>query len=85
MYRAYEREGYSHFIILGAISPFRFVPDVPRMYFSRPLKTPQVYEDIGREIIFRSSNPPSYTIDGDIFPGEEEMTISVGPKVTFIR
>ncbi len=85
MYRAYEREGYIHFIILGAISPFRFVPDVPRMYLGRPLKTPQVYEDIGREIIFRSSNPPSYTIDGDIFPGEEEMTISVGPKVTFIR
>jgi len=85
MYRAYEREGYLPFIILARINPARLASKVHRLYLGKPTNLPQAYEDIGKEIIIRSSNPPSYTIDGDIFPGEEEMTISVGPRVKFIR
>ncbi len=85
MYRAYEREGYLPFIILSRINPIRILPKIPRIYLGKPLKMSQVYESIGREIIIRSEKPPSYTIDGDIFPGEQEMRISVGPRVNFVR
>lgn len=85
MYRAYEREGYLPFLILSRTNPIRIVPRIPRFYLGKPLKMPQVYESIGREIIIRSANPPSYTIDGDILPGEQEMRISVGPRVNFVK
>ncbi len=82
--RCQEREGAFHLIgvtagALGVATSF------PRIRLGLPLDESKFPNEVSEQAIFRSSEPISYTIDGDMHVAESgEVTLECGPRLEII-
>lgn len=74
-----------HLHLIGVAEPvWGLTAALPRIRLARPTKREHIEDHVGREIVLEATEPVLYTIDGDMYPGEQRMTFRVGPQVTFI-
>jgi diacylglycerol kinase (ATP) len=57
---------------------------LPAMRRARLMEDPEVAMELGKRLVMRSPDPIPYTIDGDSFPGNNELVIQVGPRVQLV-
>jgi diacylglycerol kinase family enzyme len=67
-----------------ACSVTRLLMLLPAMRRARLMEDPDVTIELGKRLVMRSPDPIPYTIDGDSFPGNNELVIEVGPRVQLV-
>jgi diacylglycerol kinase family enzyme len=64
-----------------ACSVFRFVLDLPRIWFARPLSAADVVQGSARTLHIQAAGPQVYMIDGDFHRAGPALTVAVGPEL----
>ncbi|RJO69573.1 MAG: hypothetical protein C4523_06040 [Myxococcales bacterium] len=66
-------------------SPLSFAPDIPLVWFARPIHPRNAHEMLAKEMTIEAEKPFYYTQDGDMYTCEDgKMKIAIGPRVTII-
>ncbi|MEL6349447.1 MAG: diacylglycerol kinase family protein [Myxococcota bacterium] len=65
--------------------PLQMAASLPRIRLAMPVLRDDVEDHIAAEIRLESSEPISYTIDGDMYSGEQTLRFRAGPRVRFIK
>ncbi|MEE2752306.1 MAG: diacylglycerol kinase family protein [Myxococcota bacterium] len=75
----------NHLEIMGlACSILRLVLLLPRVRLALPVADDEVEVELARKVVMRSERPIPYTLDGDFFPGSEELVLEVGPRIELV-
>lgn len=75
----------SHLHLIGVGEPvWALVASLHRIRMALPMHRAHVEDHVAREVVLRAAEPVAYTIDGDMYPGEQNLTFRAGPTVTFI-
>lgn len=75
-----------HFHAVGiATSTLGVVRALPYIWRARFPDDELVVDQVVKELIIRGREPVKYMLDGDFFPGTEEVRLRIGPGVDFIR
>ncbi|MBA2664466.1 MAG: diacylglycerol kinase [Bradymonadaceae bacterium] len=82
--RCQERDGAFH--LLGIISrPLELALQLPRIRFGLPVAEDKMRSAVTSRAIFRSEEPISYTIDGDMHTAQSGLvTLEAGPGIDII-
>ena len=67
-----------------ATSTFGVVRALPYIWRARLPDDSEIVDQVAREVVIRGEAPVKYMLDGDFFPGQAEVRLSVGPSVEFI-
>jgi diacylglycerol kinase family enzyme len=82
-YRTLERP--DHFAILGIhCSPVSLALELGRIHRGQAIRRDKVISQVARTVTLASEEPFSYTIDGDLYSGARELTLSAGPRVKLV-
>jgi diacylglycerol kinase family enzyme len=82
-YRCDEKPG--HFAFLGMHCPaVSLAAELPRIFMGRAMRRDKAISVVARDCHIRGDEPFGYTIDGDIYTGARELTISTGPRLRLI-
>lgn len=66
-------------------SPFQILPDIPFIWFGRPMHPTNTQEYVAKHVTIEAEEGFHYTLDGDMYFCEDgKMDISVGPRVQVI-
>ena len=82
-YKAPTHPGNLHAVGF-ACSGFTVVRELPRIWRAQPTRSPDILDDVAKELILRSPLPIGYMIDGDFHRGGQEVVVRVGPRVDFV-
>ena len=72
-------------VIAMTCSPLNIVKVLPHLWFAKPTRKPYITDKIGKKVHFLYDTPQVSTMDGDVYPPQNEETICVGPAVTFLH
>jgi diacylglycerol kinase family enzyme len=73
------------FALLGIhCRPVPLILDLPRIWRARPMRRDKTISAVARQAKIESDEPFSYTIDGDLYEGVKELTLSTGPRLRII-
>ncbi|MFH0899175.1 MAG: diacylglycerol kinase family protein [Pseudomonadota bacterium] len=64
--------------------PHELVAELPRVLSALPLSRHKVIKAVASKVSIESEEPFSYTIDGDLYHGVNELTIATGPLLKLI-
>ena len=80
------REEPDHFPLLGIhCGPFGVVTDLRRIHRGKPMRRDKVISVVAKEVVLRPDEPFTYTIDGDVYTAEGELSLGIGPRLRLIR
>ena len=77
LYRAREREGYFH-VVATALPPMRVLAQVHRFFAGKPLRGPNHFDALARELVFQTPEPEGYFLDGELYKARE-LVLTPGP------
>lgn len=82
-YQVYSHPQHLH--LIGVAEPvWGLTMSLLRIWMARPMNRPHTEDHVARAVRLEAAEPVAYTIDGDMYPGEQSMTFRAGPAVTFI-
>lgn len=82
--RCQEEDGTFHLLAITG-NPLEVALSLPRIRLGLPVSEQTMRSAVSSQAIFRSSEPISYTIDGDMHVAEEgEVVLETGPKIEII-
>jgi diacylglycerol kinase (ATP) len=85
-FRPFYRIQPGTFAVLGVhASALGFVSELGRIFAGRPMRRDKVIDAVAREVLFESETSLEYTIDGDTYVGEGQLTLRMGPRLRFVR
>ena len=65
-------------------SPLRIVLSFPKLFAGKPIVHESIFDNIGTEVQIRAPEPRLYTIDGDLYTFEEQLSVAISEPVSFI-
>jgi diacylglycerol kinase family enzyme len=72
--------------VLGFACPVHaLVASLPRWYWKRPSRRPDIVSAIGRELVIESDSPMAFQLDGDLIEGGARTVVRVGPRVRLVN
>lgn len=83
-YLATRKHGYFH-LLGGPIQPMRLVPNLPRFRMGIPVRDPELYDNLAKEVRIEFERPTHYMIDADILGPVQSLTLTAGPRVRLVR
>jgi diacylglycerol kinase family enzyme len=83
-YLGNRKRGYFH-VIGGPVAARRLVRHVARIYRGFPTNEPQLYDNLGRQLVIRFARPTHIMLDGDILEPTERVEVDVPLRVELIR
>ena len=66
-------------------TPWSVATTLPAMLRGRAISGERVEQSLGRELKIEADGPLPYMIDGDLYPGESTLRVTVGGEVRFLR
>src|SRR5262245_37906160 len=83
-YLGNRKRGYFH-VIGGPVAARRLVRRALRIYRGFPTNEPELYDNIGRQLVIRFARPTHIMLDGDILEPAERVEVDVPLRVELIR
>ncbi len=81
---AVQSDGTFQIIILG-LNPRRILSYLNKLRTGKRIKSPKYLNVLGKNILIKNKGIFEYTMDGDIYTDENELNITVGPKITLVK
>ncbi|MFT4975229.1 MAG: diacylglycerol kinase (ATP) [Myxococcota bacterium] len=82
-YQVYTHPRHLH--LIGVAEPvWALTASLLKIRMARPTNRPHTEDHVALDIRLQAAEPVAYTIDGDMYPGEQTMSFRAGPAVTFI-
>jgi len=83
-YFAGKKDGFFHFIG-GNLSAFSIAQNLPNMWLGKPMKGRELYDEVCREVWIKPESEFQLMVDGDVLRLAEDVKITTGPILRFIR
>jgi diacylglycerol kinase family enzyme len=84
MYRAFEQPGTFH-LIATQMNAVKLVNHLPDVFFGRPMHHPETYDTVAKGMILRPEKEILYTMDGDMYTTQGELTVGMGPTLEILK
>ena len=82
-YAAPTHPGQLQLIGIGC-TPFQFATAVPTIRLARPIQREDVVDQLAKTVALRFAEPLGYTLDGDLYPPRQSITLRAGPAIRFV-
>ncbi len=83
LYRARTETGKFHFVGMSA-TPRHILFNYPRAILGKPMRSDNVYDEVGKHLLIETDKPISSQIDGDPQDPTDRFEITMGPRLTCI-
>jgi diacylglycerol kinase (ATP) len=84
-YRAREKAGYFPLLGIHAASPIAFIAELPRIFRGKPIRRDKVIDVVAHDVLFENDGDVQYIIDGDTYSSPNQLKVSTGPTLKFLR
>jgi diacylglycerol kinase (ATP) len=81
-YAAPAHPGHIQLLGIGC-TPRQLAVAVPKIRLARPIQRDDVLDQLARRVELQFAVPLSYTIDGDLYPPRQAITLRAGPPIRF--
>lgn len=82
-FESVRHPGHMHLVGIGC-SPWEIVKNLPRIRLAMPIEAPNTQALVTTEFTLKANRPIPYMIDGDFYPGQEELRVKIGPRLRMI-
>jgi diacylglycerol kinase (ATP) len=78
--------GQPGFALLGIhTDAVGFVAELPSILAGKPMRRDKVIDQLARHVTFETDGELEYIIDGDTYVQKDALTLSMGPRLRFLR
>lgn len=83
-FHRWDERPHSFHLLVTVCSPMRFATALPKLYVGRKVTEEKMLELVASELNLISDLPLSYTLDGENYVGDRELTLTTGPRLEII-
>jgi diacylglycerol kinase family enzyme len=83
-YLSGRKRGFFH-VLAGPPSAGALLGRLARFRRGFPAELDTLYDNMARRFRIEFAEPQSFTVDGELFPAVQDLTIEAGPAVRFVR